>query len=322
MASLLRYSWIRARCGLLTRRQCHGFVPAAARTTSSNPSASVRPRFASSSPAAQAASSEEEDRNDNIHTTLSKLLTREMLKTRRDWIPLDDDFNEMKEWIEQDWMVEYGKRTTILRRSSDDSSKNYYIEVSFDKTDLLQQRTPPKDPDEPSVEIDQTKEESEGRIEAKFRHPDIDDEGNEITDSSSNTNSNKPTKEKYSVVGTIFKVKIAQHPDRPALILDCGMDAGGESNDQIHIYNMEYGVTPVPPSFDKKQQQQQLQRPMEISFKFRNVEPMYDALYDFLKQDCEIDPSLCAFLINYNVFRIRREKLQFLHGVKAFLESE
>ena len=264
----------------------------------------------------------------------SKLLTREMLKTRREWTPLRDDFQDIKRAVEDDWAVEYGPTTTKLRRPICDGS--VLAEVSFQTDDLVQNLVPvdkdgkPRQPQsqqqqqQHQIKVDESKVDTENIIKAEF-HPaspkpvDDDDDG----EPNNNDKNGKKKKMVKQILGTEFKVRIArmdapsdekkQQP--PAMVLECGMRNDGSSDIQVYHVHFE------PSSGGDGTSDNDNRQLLSISHKFRHPEQSYDVMEQFLAEECGIDDQLGSFLMNYSVFRLRREKLQFLQGVKFLMDS-
>jgi len=96
----------------------------------------------------------------------------------------------------------------------------------------------------------------------------------------------------------------------PAMVLECGMRNDGSSD--IQVYHVD---------FDDGNDDNDNRQLLSISHKFRHPEQSYDVMEQFLAEECGIDDQLGSFLMNYSVFRLRREKLQFLQGVKFLMDS-
>ena len=296
--------------------------------------------------AAVAASRRESPRHDRgaIKSEISKLLTREMLKTKREGVPLSDDFQEVKQAVEDGWAVEYGPTVRLQRAILDGGA---YAEVSLQTEDLVQELVPEEidEQQEDAKQIDQQEEDAgqqrkeqikidrsrdadEGIITAMYTPaPDPPAEKEEGSSRiSGGSVQNKKKKLVQRVLGTEFKVRITRGAD--AMVLECGMMHDGSSDVQVYHVNFEFGgsgdasataaataAAPAPAAGGGEDAYNQL----AISHKFKHSEEMCDALQEFLAEECGIDDSLGEFMINYNVFRIRRSKLQFLQGVKSML---
>jgi len=272
-------------------------------------------------------------RNNN-KTRLSKLLTREMLKTKREWIPLDDDFRDIKLSIESDWTVSYSNnnndknqnsitlRCPLVQEDSDNDATNSaaaYIEIVCQADDLVRE--------EQHEQKDDTNSSNNSEDAPPKHKVNVDSSGaddglwkaefflNADDDSNNTNNANVPR-----VMGVLFQLKLVQpggdNNQQPqasppgTILLDCGMDAG-ESN--VHIFHMHCEYNNSDNSDNKNNK-------LELSPKFRHPNAVYAALQTFLARDCGIDEMVGMFLINYHVFRMQKEKLQFLQGVKTFLE--